>query len=159
MKIRKATRDDIEQLVAVKKPPTQAYRDSIFENQLERLRRMDLGEVMYLVAEDKGNVIAHLLLTFYGIPTAPEVPNISDLYVSEEARNKGVGSLLIQAAEKMSKEHGYALTSIAVNPTLNPRAQALYERLGYRQTPAKPFLDGLYDGVEDWVVTMVKDLV
>lgn len=48
--------------------------------------------------------------------------------------------------------------SLAVNPNLNPKAKMLYERLGYTQTKTALYLDGIYDGDEDWVIDMVKEL-
>jgi hypothetical protein len=45
---------------------------------------------------------------------------------------------------------------LAVNPLLNVRARRLYERLGYRDTGHPAYVDGVSDGVEDWVIDMVK---
>ena len=42
--------------------------------------------------------------------------------------------------------------------TANPRALALYQRLGYRVISTAPYLDGVCEGVEDWVVDMEKAL-
>ena len=127
-------------------------------NQLERFSAMEKGEVVYLVADDSGKVVGHLLLKLHGIPTEPNFPNMNDIYVLEEMRNIGIGTELIKTAENITKEKGFSKISLAVNPTLNPEALSLYERLWYKQTSTETYLDGVYDGDEDWVVDMVKEL-
>jgi ribosomal protein S18 acetylase RimI-like enzyme len=47
---------------------------------------------------------------------------------------------------------------LAVNPTDNVRAKALYERLGYVHNGGEPYLDGVYGDYEDWVVDLEKDI-
>lgn len=158
MHIRRATENDISQLTHLKKPQKEHHVQMFHDNQIKRLKDMEEGTVVYLVLEHDDNIIAHILLKLHGIPTESDYPNINDLYVAEEERDKGFGSMLIQEAERIVKEKGYAKISVAVNPTLNFKAKALYERLGYHQTRTKSYLDGVYDGDEDWVVDMVKAL-
>lgn len=43
-----------------------------------------------------------------GIPSEPDYPNMNDLYVSEEKRGIGIGSKLINEAERIVKEKGYS---------------------------------------------------
>jgi hypothetical protein len=45
-----------------------------------------------------------------------------------------------------------------VNPTENVRAKALYERLGYVPTGERSYVDDVYDGHEDWVIDLEKQL-
>jgi GNAT superfamily N-acetyltransferase len=158
MNIRRATENDIVQLTELKNPQKEKHREMFHANQLKRLAEMSKDEVIYLVAEEDGQIIAHVLLKMYGIASEPDCPNINDVYVVEGKRNQGVGTKLLHEAERIAKEKGYQKISLAVNPTLNPKAKALYERLGYQQTKTKPYLDGVYDGDEDWVVDMVKEL-
>lgn len=158
MNIRLATTADIAQLTELKKPQKEEHRKKFFQNQIKRLQEMEEGKVIYLVGEEDGKIIAHLLLQLQGIPTEAGCPNINDLYVSEDVRSKGYGSELLQKAEEIAKEKGFTKISLAVNPTLNPRAKTLYEKLGYQQTDTKPYVDGVYDGVKDWCVDMVKKL-
>lgn len=158
MQIRTATSNDISQLTYLKKPQKEHHVKMFHNNQLNRLDEMEKGKALYLVAEEDNKIIAHLLLKLNGIPTEPGYPNMNDLYVSEEKRNMGIGSELVREAERIIKEKGYSKISLAVNPTLNPKAKALYERFGYHQTATKSYLDGVYDGDEDWVIDMVKEL-
>lgn len=158
MKIRTATPDDIPQLTHLKKPQKERHVKMFHDNQIKRLDGMVKEEEIYLVVEDNGQIIAHLLLKLHGIPTEPGYPNMNDLFVLENKRNMGIGSILVKEAEKIVKEKGNSKISLAVNPTINPKAKALYERLGYKQTETKAYLDGVYDGDEDWVIDMVKKL-
>jgi ribosomal protein S18 acetylase RimI-like enzyme len=92
-----------------------------------------------------------------GNKTEPGYPNIQDLFIVEEQRSRGLGKQLIQECEKIAQENGYGKISVAVNPTLNPRAQSLYKSLGYKGVGKKLYLDGIYDGDEDWVLDLVKE--
>jgi len=158
MNIRVATQNDISQLTYLKKPQKEHHVKMFHDNQIKRLDEMEKGESIYLVIEDDNLIVAHLLLKLQGIPTEPGNPNMNDLYVLEEKRNLGIGSKLVKEAEKIVKEKGFSKISLAVNPTLNPKTITLYERLGYKQTETKSYLDGVYDGNEDWVIDMVKEL-
>ena len=128
------------------------------KNLPERIARMHRGELEYLVAEQDGQIVGHILLEYQGIPTAPDYPHISDAFVAEGRRSRGAGTLLIQACEQYAMEKGCSRIGLSVNPTDNPRAKALYERLGYRATGDPPYLDDVYDGWEEWVIDMVKSL-
>ncbi len=159
MKIRIAVHTDILQLTELKKPKTEGYRKKFAENQTKRLQEMDSGRAIYLIAEEDNQIIGHVFVKFYGSQTEPDYPNVQDLYVDEKQRNKGIGTQLIQEAERLAKEKGYKAISLAVNPTLNQQAKELYEKLGYKRTATEPYVDGVYNGVEDWCVDMVKDLI
>jgi len=53
--------------------------------------------------------------------------------VSASARGKGVGSALFDALFDYAHEHDYRYITLDVIDT-NPRAKALYERLGFEPT-------------------------
>ncbi|MDO8639037.1 MAG: GNAT family N-acetyltransferase [Candidatus Daviesbacteria bacterium] len=80
------------------------------------------------------------------------------IYVKEEFRGQGIGTELIKKSEKISRKNGFNKIGLGVNPTLNPKAKSLYERLGYKNTGNPPYLDAVYNGTEDWVIDMVKEL-
>jgi len=56
--------------------------------------------------------------------------HVSDVGVALEHEGKGVGSALLQFAERWAKEHRCKHVTLAVFPG-NERAQALYERHGF----------------------------
>lgn len=151
MEIRTASEKDLPQITELKDIKDQSLI-------LGRMEKAQEGQVVYLVAEEGEKIIGHILLKFYGKKTAPDYPDIEDAFVKEEERGKGVGTSLIREVERIAKEKSFKRIGLAVNPTLNPRAKALYEGIGYRETGNHSYLDGVYDGTEDWVVDMVKDL-
>jgi ribosomal protein S18 acetylase RimI-like enzyme len=158
MKIRTATKDDTPQLIELKNPHNQEHKKIFLDIQTKRIQEMEDGRSVYLVAEKEHVIVGHIYLNLHGTPTEPGYPNMSDLYVAEKDRHQGIGSSLVHEAERITKKKGYQKISLAVNPVLNPKAKVLYEKLGYRQTDTKTYLDGVYDGDEDWVIDMVKEL-
>jgi ribosomal protein S18 acetylase RimI-like enzyme len=56
---------------------------------------------------------------------------IDHLAIDEDYRGNGYATLLIEAMEKRSKDWGHKVVSLLVDLN-NPKARALYERLGYR---------------------------
>lgn len=85
-------------------------------------------------------------------------PDISDVYVQEEYRGAGFGTALLLEAERRVAGRGHRHVGLSVNPAENGDARRLYERFGYRHDGGEPYLDGVYDGVEDWVIDLVKEL-
>ena len=53
--------------------------------------------------------------------------------VLQEFQSKGVGSRLLQACEQEAMDRKFSFIGIGVGHN-NPRAQALYTRLGYKQS-------------------------
>ena len=155
MIIRSANQNDVQQLTSIKRP-TEEHRTRFAEIHANRLAQAVQGKAVYFVAEDAGEIVGHVFLKFYGSETEPDCPNIEDLYVREDRRGSGIGSALLSRCEALLREKGYGRVGLSVNPELNPRAKALYERLGYINVSRAPYLGGVYDGDEDWVIDMVK---
>jgi ribosomal protein S18 acetylase RimI-like enzyme len=98
-----------------------------------------------------------------------------DYQVSEEAgtlwqfavlpalRSRGLGTLLIRAAEQRIRSRGLRRAALAVEEN-NPRARALYERLGYAAYGREPAAwdaegpDGAIRRYETMCVLMRRDL-
>ncbi len=104
-----------------------------------RLALQAAGKAVYLIAWRPGTPIGHVLLEWEGTNEEPlasnlkDCPILSDLFVVEDLRGRGIGSQLLRAVESLAGEHGYRQIALGV-ATNNPRAQALYERRGYQET-------------------------
>lgn len=149
--IRKATLKDIDQLKKVKPSLSD-------EHAVDRLKRQGEKLLEYLVVEDDGVIVSFVLLKWHGKETHPEFPDLEDLYTREDKRGKGYATLLIKECEKLAKQRGFKKIGLAANPDLNENARRLYEKLGFRHDGGKTYVDGIYNGVEDWVVDLEKTL-
>ncbi len=124
-----------------------------------RLTALREGGNDWFVCMYEEAVIGWVVVDWLGKPTQVGFPDLSDLYVRETWRGRGVGTALLRFCEAEALRRGYACIGLAVNPTLNPRALQLYARLGYVHDGGPTYLDGVYDGDEDWVIDLVKVLV
>ncbi len=150
MIIRPATESDIPALMNMLK----RHEAFVYQNRLKEMKR---GESVQLVAIDEDDYpVGQVFLTYYGKATYPQYPDIRDLHVIGHKRSQGIGSELIAICEELCRQKGFNTVGLAVDPKLNPRARQLYQRLGYLPTGDAPYLGGVYDGVEEWVIDMVK---
>lgn len=103
---------------------------------------------------------------------APEVqavvvncPEINGLQIAEPMRSRGIGSALIRHAELLAAARGARTIGMGVDDQGNPRAAALYARLGYR--PTVRYVDrysytddaGIDHPVEDPCIFLTKNLM
>ncbi|WP_406006759.1 GNAT family N-acetyltransferase [Streptomyces sp. NBC_00637] len=85
------------------------------------------------------------------------------LAVLPALQSRGLGTLLVRAAEQRIRNRGLRRAELAVEEN-NPRARALYERLGYTAYGRKPDAwdqegpDGLIRRYETMCVLMRRDL-
>ncbi|MFG3348979.1 GNAT family N-acetyltransferase [Streptomyces sp. NPDC048018] len=110
----------------------------------DRFARQEAGLGTYLIAWRDGLPAGNGQIRWDGC-AAPEVraalgdcPELNGLDVREELRGQGIGTALIRAAEELSRERGKTHLGLGVAPD-NPRAAALYARLGY--TPVTAYTD------------------
>ncbi|KQX48021.1 acetyltransferase [Streptomyces sp. Root66D1] len=102
----------------------------------ERFARQEAGHGTYLIAWRGGTPVGNGQVRWDGC-AAPEVravvggcPEFNGLDVAEELRGRGIGTALVRAAEALARERGRAALGLGVGHD-NPRAAALYARLGY----------------------------
>jgi GNAT superfamily N-acetyltransferase len=129
----------------------------------ESVCRARLADVLaagddWFVCEHGEAIIGWVVVQWLGKPTQPGFPDLSDLYVREDWRGRGVGATLLAYCEAEALRRGYSWIGLSVNPTLNPRAHQLYTRLGYVHDGSPTYVDGVYDGDEDWVIDLIKRL-
>ena len=67
----------------------------------------------------------------------PGMAEIGSLAVHGLVQSQGIGSLLIDVAEDRARARGWSSTVVGVEED-NPRAQRLYERLGYHVVGSEP---------------------
>jgi GNAT superfamily N-acetyltransferase len=139
---------------------------------VQRYARQVAGTTVYLVARSEGDDrpigVCELRLEGCAAPevraVVPDCPEINGLHVVTALQSRGTGSALIHRAERLVAERGGRLVGLGVDDRGNPRAAALYARLGYR--PVVRYLDryscvdaaGVVHPVEDPAVFLVKEL-
>jgi GNAT superfamily N-acetyltransferase len=107
-----------------------------------RYARQRAGDSTYLIPWLGGRPVGHAEVRWTGC-AAPEVravrpgcPEINGLFVwPESLRSRGIGARLVRTAEELARERGIGVMGLGVGDD-NPRAAALYARLGYRPTVA-----------------------
>ncbi len=94
------------------------------------------------------------------------LPEIVALSIRQSQRGHGYGFAFMRAIEIEAAKAGHDQLWLTVAPTDNPRAYALYQRLGYQQLQTEPYhvvwefkdsQGNTYCG-EDWLVDMMKRL-
>ena len=107
------------------------------EKHVERLQRQERGDAVYLIAWHKGQPVGHGLLKWQGatedvIASAMQgtCPDVEDLLVDEAYRSRGIGTQILGEVERLVRARGYRKMGLGVD-VRNPRAQTLYERLGF----------------------------
>ncbi len=101
------------------------------------------GSSQVLVAEDGKQILGYLVMRVCENP--PIYPHkkyveISALSVSEKSRRKGVGRQLVNGAFDWSSDQGITRVECSV-AVKNPISKAFWEKLGFRGTVERCFLD------------------
>ncbi|MFI8964456.1 GNAT family N-acetyltransferase [Streptomyces sp. NPDC053493] len=106
-----------------------------------RFARQEAGHGTYLIAWRDAVPVGNGQVRWDGC-AAPEVravlgdcPEFNGLDVREDLRGRGIGIALVRAAERLARERGRTLLGLGVTDD-NPRAAALYARLGYEPVSA-----------------------
>jgi ribosomal protein S18 acetylase RimI-like enzyme len=110
----------------------------------DRMREALLGWMQYLVAEEQGRAVGFGLLVYATPPDwdrREHVPLVVNLYVHPDCRSRGIGSAILREMEARCRRRNFAAIYLRVEPENNPRAFALYKRLGFEPLQDKPFLD------------------
>ena len=96
-----------------------------------------------LVAENDGKVVGHLFLIFdrHEVFVREELrdhAHVTELFVREEVRGRGVGYALLREAERLARARGVGHMTIGVL-TGNGLAERAYGRFGFRPHAAELF--------------------
>jgi ribosomal protein S18 acetylase RimI-like enzyme len=112
----------VGQLSASAQPPSAAALDQIIASPAARL---------LLARELDARVVGMLTIVLFPIPTGIRAW-IEDVVVDQEARGRGVGALLTQAALDLAVAHGARTVDLTSRPG-REAANRLYARLGFEQ--------------------------
>jgi predicted GNAT family acetyltransferase len=133
MRIERCRADDVERLEAGIPSGLSRFHE-------QRFARQQLGASSYLIAWVDDVPAGHADIRWDGVDTAalrqrfPRCPMINALDVwPEQMRSRGIGTALIAEAERQAVARGFGQIGLGVADD-NPRASALYLRLGFRET-------------------------
>jgi len=130
--IRDATAHDVAKLAAIR------YGEAVHR---DRVSAADGKCLHYLVVTEGEDILGFGCVVLSQPPSWPTVkhlPQIIDLYIRPERRSQGLGQAFIRTAEAIARRAGCAEMWLAAEPEANPRALALYERLGYTAVNTVP---------------------
>ena len=93
------------------------------------------------VAEADGRLCGYLLAVFmFSLEHGGLMAEIDEVFVEQEMRSSGVGSLLVAQAERDMAEQGLVRLQLQLGID-NHRARLFYERHGYRRRAGYELLD------------------
>jgi GNAT superfamily N-acetyltransferase len=163
--VRDAEEADLPTLTAIKGDDSGAvHRDRLRDARVEGFR--------YLVLTIDQEIVGFAGLVFRrpdywsDADNTQHLPQIVDLRIKELQRGRGYGSAFIRALERVAASAGYRQLYLSVDPINNPRAYALYRRVGYTQLQSEPYRDtwhfrdsaGQEHRGEGWALDMEKQL-
>jgi ribosomal protein S18 acetylase RimI-like enzyme len=117
----------------------------------EVYRRHMVGETVFLVAEANRLPVGQVWIDLT-TKRRNSIGVISALRVIPVLQGLGIGTRLIRAAEHLMEARGLTASEIGVEKD-NPRAQRLYERLGYRIVGDNYEPDDERGGFWEWIMS------
>ena len=85
--------------------------------------------IVYIAVQDGGAIGFTQLYPSFSSVSMQHSYILNDLYVSDQARNKGIASMLLTHAQDLCKRQGYK--GLALETAMDNPAQHLYEKLGW----------------------------
>lgn len=104
---------------------------------------VERGQRVLLVAEDAAGIVGTVQLALAQLENQPHRADLSKLLVHRRARRRGLGELLMRAAEDAARGCG---RSLLVLDTATGDAERLYERLGWSRSGTVPGYALMHDG-------------
>jgi len=124
--IRPARRQDLDALVAIENA---AFTIDRFTRRTFRYLLTQAHAETRVHEDDTGRVLGYVIVLLH---TGTSLARLYSLAVHPDARGRGLGRALIEAAEQVALAHGCISLRLEVRPD-NPHAIALYQVMGYRQ--------------------------
>jgi len=133
--VRQATVADLDDLVPLFDAYRQFYRQASEPKQARRflLGRFEHNQSVIFIAFEDGAAIGFTQLypSFSSVGMARTFI-LNDLFVSPEARRRGVGAALLQAAAEYGRRVA-AIRLVLSTEVINAKAQSLYEKTGWKR--------------------------
>ena len=104
-----------------------------FEDLLEEI---DAGTRILLAAFDRGELVGAVQVVHAWPPNQPHRADVTKLLVHSRARGRGIGRLLMEAAEEAAIEDGKTL--LVLDTVSGSSADRLYRRLGWTEVGEIP---------------------
>ena len=124
--------------------------------EFERRITKTLAQYPYLVAEEDGKVLGYAYASTYYARTAYDWTVELSIYISKEAKGKGIGSALYDALEEELKARGF-LRFLACIAVPNEASIAMHKKRGYVQVAHFPKVGYKFDRWHD-IVWMQKTI-
>jgi GNAT superfamily N-acetyltransferase len=104
--------------------------DPVPEDFADRLRKaVEAGDVEVLAVRTEDQILGVALLAYrLSVSAGGLFASVEDLYVRPEARRRGVGRALLQAADERCEDHGISYVEAQVEER---EAEQFYAALGY----------------------------
>lgn len=133
IKIRQAQINDINKLCSARN------NELLFRQYLDEC---DGEKAYFLVAEMNTKIVGFGLIYLDATKNGKKkshLPKLSDLYVFESYRRKGVATALIQARESLAKEYGYSKIYVSIDPQESTEMIFLAKKLSYIPLQENPY--------------------
>lgn len=118
--------------------PGTAYFDPELDKLSEYYENNTDSRAYYILENDAGEIIGGI--GFAEFPMIPDCAEIQKLYLSNAAKGRGLGRLMLEYAEKKAAEAGYSRLYLETHSCLTA-AIRLYEKCGYREIPRPDFVE------------------
>lgn len=106
------------------------------------LQECDGQKAFFLLAEIDDRIagfgLLYLAVTSNGKKKS-RLPKMSDLYVVERYRRRGVATALVQAREDIARRHGHAELYVSIDPFDSREMVSLATKLGYVALQSEPY--------------------
>jgi GNAT superfamily N-acetyltransferase len=121
-------------------PMTREKAERYWRNAAESAQH---GERVILVAEDDSGIVGTVSIVWAPMENQPHRADIAKMQVHRRARRRGIGGLLLNAAERIALENG---CTVLVLDTASPDAERLYRRGGWQECGVIPNYALMPDG-------------
>ncbi len=105
-----------------------------YENNLKIVHQLllnhEIGNIFLIFYDEK--LIGYVVFTYgFSIEYEGILTLIDEIYIQEEFRNKGIGTMTLNYVEEICKAKGIKTIHLQVK-NFNPQAKKLYNSLGYK---------------------------